>query len=148
MRIDCLLLRRRDCSVASNGMTAVHVGVGRSGASRFDRIVPAVRPDKVCQGAAITVGPVLRWVGFECHSLPRHGRLRELRRLGSPAADGIAGLFRFGRINSQEPHAKTATDIAKMLGVSRATVYRQRPGPEGSLNLRCDVDSGARVREA
>ena len=47
MRIDCLLLRRLDSSVASNGMTAVHIGVGRSRASRFDRIVPAVRPDKV-----------------------------------------------------------------------------------------------------
>ena len=57
MRIDCLLLRRLDCRVASYGMTAVHVGVGYSGASRFDRIVPAVRPDKVSQGAAITVGP-------------------------------------------------------------------------------------------
>jgi len=55
MRIDCLLLRRLDCSVVSNGMTAVHVGVGHSGTSRFDRIVPAVRPDKVSQGAAITV---------------------------------------------------------------------------------------------
>ncbi len=71
LRVGTTRLGTRTEGSSARTSIAETIGIMRATvAGRFDRIVPAIRADKVSQGAAITVGPVLRRVGFECHSLP------------------------------------------------------------------------------
>jgi hypothetical protein len=54
---------------------------------------------------------VLSWIGLKRHTLTYQCGLRELRRFGSPAADGAAGLLRLSCVNSQHPHAEPTPHI-------------------------------------
>jgi hypothetical protein len=93
MRLDCLLLRRHNCSMAHNRITGVHIGVRHSGASRFDRIVPTACLVQVSESS--TVEDALPLDEPWCGEFAEHdcGGVNGLRR---PVARdvGIAGRGR------------------------------------------------------
>jgi hypothetical protein len=51
------------------------------------------------------------WVGYQCDPLPKHGFLRELRRLGSPAPDGESGLLRLRGVDPKQTNPEATSDI-------------------------------------
>ena len=69
--------------------------------------------------AAVAVGRVLCWVGDEGNSLSDQVRFGELRRLGSPALDGRAGLDCLRCVDPEDSHAKaTPVLVADVDGVA------------------------------
>jgi len=123
MRIPCLLLRRRDCSMASNGITCVDVGVGHSGASRFDRIVPTTCLFQVGESTTVSVVHVLRRVGNQRNALPNKSRLRKISCLRTPTADGIAGLLGFRRVDAETRKRRRPRRSSRISMVSPSTTF-------------------------
>ena len=115
------LLSCRDLVSPLGWVVVLDVRMRRSGASRFDRIVPAIGLIQVGQSSAVLVGHVLR--RDERGSLSQHGRLGEVRRLRSPAADGESGLLRFRCVDPQEPQRRRPRLSWRMSMVSPSTTF-------------------------